>query len=205
MTRNITRADLCDAVYKKVGLSRSNSLAMVELVLKEITDPLEKGETVKLSSFGSFIVRKKSQRIGRNPKTGTEATISPRRVVVFKPSAILKQQINGNRSGTKTLRSRSWVLQRRVSYSGFLARSISSYDGMWVFSDQDSSATPQIVQTASPVCGTKNFSSVRLYSARICIERLSPSSKSTPQTSHFPVRKSAISRLVRPLSTKGNH
>jgi integration host factor subunit alpha len=101
MTSNVTRVDLYEAVYQKVGLSRSESLAMVELVLKEITDSLEKGETVKLSSFGSFIVRKKKQRIGRNPKTGTEATISPRRIVVFKPSAILKQQINGKPSGIK--------------------------------------------------------------------------------------------------------
>jgi integration host factor subunit alpha len=62
--------------------------------LKEITDCLERGETVKLSSFGSFVVRKKGQRIGRNPKTGKEVPISPRRVMVFKPSAILKQQIN---------------------------------------------------------------------------------------------------------------
>jgi len=100
--KNVTRIDLYDAVYQTVGLSRSESLAMVELVLKEITDSLEKGETVKLSSFGSFIVRKKKQRIGRNPKTGTEATISPRRIVMFKPSTILKQQINGKRSGTKT-------------------------------------------------------------------------------------------------------
>ena len=76
---------------------------MVELVLNEITDALEKGETVKLSSFGSFIVRKKKQRVGRNPKTGTEATISPRRIVMFKASAILKQQINGGPSETKTL------------------------------------------------------------------------------------------------------
>jgi integration host factor subunit alpha len=76
-------------------------LVLVELVLNEITDTLEKGETVKLSSFGSFIVRKKGQRIGRNPKTGTEAAIPPRRVVVFKPSAILKQQMNGKQSGTK--------------------------------------------------------------------------------------------------------
>jgi integration host factor subunit alpha len=75
---------------------------MVELVLKEITDALKKGETVKLSSFGSFIVRKKNHRIGRNPKTGIEVPISPRRVVVFKPSAILKQRINGKRSGTTT-------------------------------------------------------------------------------------------------------
>ena len=101
-SHNVTRVDLCEAVYQKVGLSRSESLAMVELVLKEITDSLEKGETVKLSSFGSFIVRKKRQRIGRNPKTGTEATISPRRVVVFKSSVILKQVINGKSSRTKT-------------------------------------------------------------------------------------------------------
>jgi len=68
-------------------------------VLKEITDCLEKGETVKLSSFGLFMVRKKGQRIGRNPKTGTEVPISPRRVMVFKPSAILKQRINGGSGG----------------------------------------------------------------------------------------------------------
>src|SRR6476646_3164503 len=96
--KTVTRVDLCEAVYQKVGLSRTESAAFVELVLKEITDALEKGETVKLSSFGSFIVRKKKQRMGRNPKTGTAATISPRRIVVFKPSSILKQQINGKRS-----------------------------------------------------------------------------------------------------------
>src|SRR5204862_6245533 len=93
--KTVTRADLCEAVYQKVGLSRTESSAFVELVLKEITDCLERGETVKLSSFGSFIVRKKGQRVGRNPKTGTEVPISPRRVMVFKPSAILKQRING--------------------------------------------------------------------------------------------------------------
>jgi integration host factor subunit alpha len=94
--KTVTRVDLCEAVYQKVGLSRTESSAFVELVLKEITDCLEKGETVKLSSFGSFMVRKKGQRIGRNPKTGTEVPISPRRVMVFKPSAILKQRINGH-------------------------------------------------------------------------------------------------------------
>ena len=93
--KTITRADLCEAVYQKVGLSRTESAALVELVLGEITDCLERGETVKLSSFGSFVVRKKGQRIGRNPKTGKEVPISPRRVMVFKPSAILKQRING--------------------------------------------------------------------------------------------------------------
>ena len=98
---SVTRVDLYDAVYQKVGLSRFQSLAMVELVLKEISASLERGESVKLSSFGSFLVRKKKQRVGRNPKTGTEVPISPRRVIVFKPSAILKQQINGKRSGSK--------------------------------------------------------------------------------------------------------
>ena len=93
-----TRAHLCEAVYQQVGLSRTKSANLVELVLKEITDCLERGGTVKLSSFGSFVVHKKGQRIGRNPKTGKEVPISPRRVMVFKPSAILKQRINSDRS-----------------------------------------------------------------------------------------------------------
>ena len=97
--KTITRADLCEAVYQKVGLSRTESATLVELVLKEITDCLERGETVKLSSFGSFVVRKKGQRVGRNPKTGKEVPISPRRVMVFKPSAILKQRINAEPNG----------------------------------------------------------------------------------------------------------
>ena len=100
--KTVTRVDLYAAVHQKVGLSRSQSLGLVELVLKEVTDTLAKGETVKLASFGSFIVRKKSERIGRNPKTGTEVAISPRRVIVFKASPILKQQVDGGRSGTRT-------------------------------------------------------------------------------------------------------
>jgi integration host factor subunit alpha len=99
--KTVTRADLCEAVYQKVGLSRTESATLVELVLKEITDCLERGETVKLSSFGSFVVRKKGQRIGRNPKTGKEVPISPRRVMVFKPSAILKQRINSETEGAE--------------------------------------------------------------------------------------------------------
>ena len=89
----MTRADLCEAVYRKIGLSRSESAALVELVLKEITDRLEDGEMVKLSSFGSFVVRSKGPRIGRNPKTGKEVPITSRRLMVFKPSAILKQRL----------------------------------------------------------------------------------------------------------------
>ena len=101
-SRTITRVDLSAAIYQKVSLSRSESAAMVELVLKEITDTLEKGETVKLSSFGKFIIRLKKERVGRNPKTGVEAAVSRRRVVVFKPSAIMKQQINGKSPGSET-------------------------------------------------------------------------------------------------------
>lgn len=86
---------MSEAVYQKVGLSRTESADLVESVLSEICTCLAAGETVKLSSFGSFIVREKGERIGRNPKTGIEVPIDPRRVMVFKPSNILKAQING--------------------------------------------------------------------------------------------------------------
>ncbi|MDX6456910.1 MAG: integration host factor subunit alpha [Acidobacteriaceae bacterium] len=86
----VTRHELYDAVYRKVGLSRTESSAFVELVLEEIKDSIARGETVKLSSFGTFTVRKKGQRMGRNPKTGVDVPISPGRVVVFKASAIMK-------------------------------------------------------------------------------------------------------------------
>ncbi|MCB1486049.1 MAG: integration host factor subunit alpha [Bauldia sp.] len=93
--KTVTRADLCEAVYRKVGLSRTESAQLVEVVLDEISDCIVRGEPVKLSSFGSFIVRSKSERVGRNPKTGEEVPISPRRVMVFKPSNVLKDKING--------------------------------------------------------------------------------------------------------------
>ncbi|MCP4386054.1 MAG: integration host factor subunit alpha [Hyphomicrobiales bacterium] len=92
--KTVTRADLCEAVYRKVGLSRTESAQLVEVVLDEISNCVVRGEPVKLSSFGSFIVRNKSERIGRNPKTGEEVPISPRRVMVFKPSNVLKDKIN---------------------------------------------------------------------------------------------------------------
>jgi integration host factor subunit alpha len=104
-TKNVTRVDLCEAV-QEVGLSRAESSAFVETILKEITDCLEKGKTVKLSSFGTFIVRKKKQRLGRNPKTGVAAQISARRVVVFKPSAVLKQRIHRKTTGSDELARR---------------------------------------------------------------------------------------------------
>ncbi len=97
--KTVTRADLCEAVYQKVGLSRSESSELVEMVLREISDCLARGESVKLSSFGSFVVRDKGQRMGRNPKTGEEVPIEPRRVMVFKPSNVLKQRINGSLTG----------------------------------------------------------------------------------------------------------
>jgi integration host factor subunit alpha len=93
----VTRVELYDAVYREVRLSRSESSALVELVLKEISDSVARGETVKLSSFGTFTVRQKGKRMGRNPKTGVGVPISPRRVIVFKASAIMKQRINGHR------------------------------------------------------------------------------------------------------------
>ncbi len=93
--KTVTRADLSEAVYQKVGLSRTESAELVERVLSEICDCLAAGETVKLSSFGSFIVRSKGERVGRNPKTGVEVPIDPRRVMVFKPSNVLKARING--------------------------------------------------------------------------------------------------------------
>src|SRR5258708_11764533 len=93
----VIRVGLYDAVYRKVGLSRSESSALVELVLTEISESVARGETVKLSSFGTFTVRKKGKRMGRNPKTGIDVPISARRVVVFKASAIMKQRINSDR------------------------------------------------------------------------------------------------------------
>lgn len=100
--KTITRADLSESVYQEVGLSRNESAELVDTVLEEISAALTRGESVKISSFGSFLVRMKGERIGRNPKTGIEVPISPRRVIVFKPSPILKHQTNGKRSGTTT-------------------------------------------------------------------------------------------------------
>ena len=98
----ITRADLSEAVYQEVGLSRNESAELVESVLNEISDALVRGEMVKLSSFGSFSVREKGERIGRNPKTGEEVPILPRRVLVFRASHVLKNRINNALSPAKS-------------------------------------------------------------------------------------------------------
>jgi integration host factor subunit alpha len=92
--RTVTRAQLSEAVYQEVGLSRNESAQLVESVLKEISEALTRGETVKISSFGSFFVRQKGERIGRNPKTGQEVPIRPRRVLVFRASHVLKNRVN---------------------------------------------------------------------------------------------------------------
>ncbi|MDD2325049.1 MAG: integration host factor subunit alpha [Alphaproteobacteria bacterium] len=90
----VTRAQLAEAVYQEVGLSRNDSSQLVDVILEEISNSLVKGDMVKLSSFGSFQVRSKAQRIGRNPKTGEEVPILPRRVLVFRASHVLKDKVN---------------------------------------------------------------------------------------------------------------
>jgi len=105
----VTRAQLSEEVYRKVGLSRVESAELVESVIAEISGALERGEMVKISSFGSFAVRQKGKRVGRNPKTGQEVPISPRRVLVFRASHALKDQINlglgesGNGDGSERI------------------------------------------------------------------------------------------------------
>ncbi len=93
----ITRAQLGEAVYQEVGLSRNESAELLEAVLSQVSDALARGETVKISSFGTFSVRQKGQRIGRNPKTGEEVPILPRKVLVFRPSQVLKNRVNDKR------------------------------------------------------------------------------------------------------------
>jgi len=90
----VTRSQLSEAVYQEVGLSRNESADLVEAVLEEISSALIRGEPVKISSFGSFSVRQKGRRVGRNPKTGEEVPILPRRVLVFRASHVLKNSIN---------------------------------------------------------------------------------------------------------------
>ncbi|MDI9348948.1 MAG: integration host factor subunit alpha [Candidatus Symbiobacter sp.] len=90
----ITRAHLSNSVYQEVGLSRNESTNLVESVLDEIAAALARGEMVKISSFGSFAVRKKQERVGRNPKTGEEVPIASRQVLVFRPSHVLKDRVN---------------------------------------------------------------------------------------------------------------
>lgn len=91
----VTRTHLAETIYAQVGLSRNESASLLENVLAKIAGTLESGESVKISGFGTFSVRQKGRRIGRNPKTGTEVPILPRRVLVFRPSHVLKARVNG--------------------------------------------------------------------------------------------------------------
>ncbi len=97
--KTVTRAQLSEAVYQEVGLSRNESAQLVEFVLEEISNALVRGEVVKISSFGSFSIRHKGQRIGRNPKTGEEVPILSRMVLVFRASQVLKSRVNEVLSG----------------------------------------------------------------------------------------------------------
>ena len=98
-SKTLTRMDLSEAVFREVGLSRNDSAQLVESVLEHMSARLVEGEQVKISSFGTFSVRNKSARIGRNPKTGEEVPINPRRVLTFRPSHLLKEQVaTGNKS-----------------------------------------------------------------------------------------------------------
>jgi integration host factor subunit alpha len=91
----VTRTELAEAVYQEVGLSRNESSDLLETVLEKISETLITGESVKISSFGTFSIRNKSERIGRNPKTGIEVPITPRRVINFRPSQQLKLRVSG--------------------------------------------------------------------------------------------------------------
>lgn len=96
--KTLTRMDLSEAVFREVGLSRNESAQLVESVLNHISDALVEGETVKISSFGTFSVREKAARVGRNPKTGTEVPILPRTVLSFRPSNLMKERVaEGNK------------------------------------------------------------------------------------------------------------
>ena len=92
--QTVTRAHLAETIYTQVGLSRNESADLLETVLERMSTALESGESVKISGFGTFSVRQKGRRVGRNPKTGEEVPILPRQVLVFKPSNVLKSKIN---------------------------------------------------------------------------------------------------------------
>jgi integration host factor subunit alpha len=98
-SKTLTRADLTETLHRDIGLSRTESADMVNSVLDLIADELVNGNTVKLSSFGTFMLRDKRQRMGRNPKTGEEVPITPRRVLVFRPSQVMKNIVNGLEPG----------------------------------------------------------------------------------------------------------
>ena len=96
---NVTKADIIESVYEKVGFSKKEAAEIVEMVFDTIKETLERGEKIKISGFGNFVVRDKNARVGRNPQTGEEITISARRVLTFKPSQVLKNALNTGAEG----------------------------------------------------------------------------------------------------------
>jgi integration host factor subunit alpha len=97
MSRTLIRKDIAEAMFKNIGLSRNESAEIVETILEKMSLALERGENVKISSFGTFSVNSKTRRIGRNPRTGEEVPITPRRVVTFRPSHILREFVNSSK------------------------------------------------------------------------------------------------------------
>ena len=97
--KTLTRMDLSEAVFREVGLSRNESADLVETVLNHMSDALVAGEQVKISSFGTFSIRDKAARVGRNPKTGEEVPINPRRVLTFRPSHLMKERVAAGNKG----------------------------------------------------------------------------------------------------------
>ncbi|HEY8280290.1 MAG TPA: integration host factor subunit alpha [Bdellovibrionota bacterium] len=95
----MTKAELIEAVYSKVGISKKESADLVELIFDTMKDTLSKGEKIKISGFGNFVVREKRSRMGRNPQTGESMEISARRVLTFRPSQVLKNDLNGTEGG----------------------------------------------------------------------------------------------------------
>jgi integration host factor subunit alpha len=91
----VTKAELIEAVYSKVGISKKESADLVEMIFDTMKDTLSKGEKIKISGFGNFVVREKRSRMGRNPQTGESMEISARRVLTFRPSQVLKNDLNG--------------------------------------------------------------------------------------------------------------
>jgi integration host factor subunit alpha len=97
--KTLTRADLSEAVHREVGLSRTESADLVKAIIDAVAEAVVAGDRVKLSSFGTFMIRDKGGRVGRNPKTGQEVPITPRRVLVFRPSQVMKSRINDGDGG----------------------------------------------------------------------------------------------------------
>jgi integration host factor subunit alpha len=95
----MTKADIIEALHQKIGYSKKEAADLVELIFDTIKDTLARGEKIKISGFGNFVVRDKKERIGRNPQTGEAIKISARRVLTFKPSQVLREDVNTSTGG----------------------------------------------------------------------------------------------------------